>query len=328
MKAIEVIIDSKEKTCLQVFSCSVPKIKDNEVLIKIHAAGVNHADLFQAAGKYPPPDGASSILGLEAAGEIVEIGKAVKGWSKGQRVCALLEGGGYAQYVAVAAGQILEIPDNMSFIEAASLPEVVFTVWYNLFDIAKIKEGQSLLVHGGASGIGTMAIQMAKAFNIDCYVTAGSKEKCEILENLGAKKAICYKDEDFVDIVKDQTNGRGVDVVLDMVGADYFQENLKILSYGGTFISIAFLSGSRADINLAPLVFKNINWVGTTIRNKSEALKADIAKNIRKFIFPQIENGNIKPIVDSVFDLSDAQMAHEYMQSRKHIGKIILNCTV
>jgi putative PIG3 family NAD(P)H quinone oxidoreductase len=318
MKAIEVVA-AGDQARLVLAECEMPATAPHEVLIKVMAAGVNRADILQKKGKYKPPSGASAILGLEVAGEVVETCYQSSGFKVGDRVCALLEGGGYAEYVSVNAGQVLPIPAGLDSVQAASLPEAVFTVWSNLFDHADMKAGQSLLVHGGTSGIGVMAVQMAKAFGIRCFATAGSDKKCEFLRQLGVEKAINYKTQDFV------TEVGSVDVVLDMVGGDYFPRNIKVLAQGGKLLSIAFLGGAKAEVNFAEVLFKNLTIMGTTLRSKTQEQKAQMAENIRKHVWPLIESGQIKPVVDSVFALEDAEKAHELMESSGHIGKIVLN---
>jgi NADPH2:quinone reductase len=319
MKVIEVV-GRGDNSALEIAKREIPVPKSGEVLIKVHAAGVNRADILQKKGKYPAPQGASDILGLEISGEIKELGSSVTGWKVGDKVCALLEGGGYAEYAVAHSTQILPIPSNLDYIQAASLPEACFTVWSNLFFHAKMLAGETLLVHGGTSGIGVMAVQIAKAFGIKCFATAGTDEKCQFLRELGVDFAINYKTEDFVEKIDE---GK-VDVVLDMVGGDYFQRNFNVLSYGGRLVCISFLQGAKAEINFTPLLVKNLTIMGTTLRNKPQEFKAEIAKELREKLWPLIENGTVKPVIDSVFLLEQAEQAHELMQSSQHMGKIVL----
>lgn len=302
----------------------MPSINTGEVLIKVEAAGVNRADLFQVAGKYPPPAGASDIPGLEVAGEIIQTGKDVTGWKIGDKVAALLAGGGYAEYAAAPAVQLLPIPSGLSAIEAASLPEACFTVWLNLFNKAKLQSGDTILIHAGASGIGTLAIQCAKAFGITVLVTAGNKEKCEACEALGAKRAINYHKEDFVHVVQEETEGRGVTLVLDIVGGEYIQRNLKCLGLNGTMISLAFLQGATATVNFAPLLMKNLTLMGSTLRSQSLEHKATLRDAIYANLWPKVETGVIVPVIDRVLPLKEATAAHHIMQSNQNIGKIVL----
>lgn len=289
----------------------------HEVLIKVHAAGLNRADLLQRKGKYPPPDGASDILGMEVAGKIAALGSAVTGFAIGDNVCALLEGGGYAQYALAAATQTLPIPQGLDYVQAASIPEAAFTVWSNLFDIANLKTTETLLIHGGASGIGVMAIQIAAAFGIKCYATAGSDKKCTFLEQLGAI-AINYNKQNFSETIND------IDVIIDIVGGSYFQKNLNILNKYGRLICLSFLGGAKAEVNFTPMLVKNLQITGTTLRNKSKEEKASICLKLKENIWPLLENGTIKPIIDSVFNIDDVEKAHQYMQDNKNTGKIIL----
>lgn len=320
MKTVEVK-GKGDNTHLAIGSRDIPTPNLGQVLIEVSESGVNRADILQRQGKYPPPQGVSDILGLEVAGKIVKIGKDVKTFKEGDKVCALLEGGGYAQFAVANAACVLTIPDNMSYIEAASLPEALFAAYSNLFFYAKMQKGESLLMHGGTSGIGVIAIQIAKEFGIKCFATAGSKEKCEFLNSLGVDLAINYKEQDFVETVK---QAGGVDVVLDMVGGDYFQKNLSVLKQSGRLISIAMQNGAKTDIDFAPLLLKNLTIIGTTLRNKPVDFKASIAKDLITLALPKIASGRIKPVIDSVFSIDEAQKAHDLMQSGRHIGKIVL----
>lgn len=320
MKTVEVL-GMGGNARLEIGSRDIPTPSLEQVLIKVHAAGVNRADILQKQGKYPPPKGASDVLGLEVSGQVVEVGEGVKGLKKGDKVCALLDGGGYAEYAIANQACVLPIIDNMSFEQAASLPESLFTAWSNIFTHANMKEGECLLFHGGTSGVGVMALQIAKEFGIKCYATAGSKEKCDFLNNLGVDKAINYKEQNFVEIIKESG---GVDVVIDMVGGDYWTKNLKLLKKGGRLISIAMINGAKAEINFVPLLINNLTLKGTTLRSKPIDFKASIQKELVQNIMPKLKDGAIKPIVDSVFDIEDVEKAHNLMLSSQHIGKIVL----
>jgi len=304
----------------------LPNPLPHELLIKTCAAGINRADIFQRNGLYPPPKGASDILGLEVSGIIEKIGERVTNFKVGDKVCALLEGGGYAEYAVAPASQTLKVPANYDFIEAAALPEALFTVYSNIFYHAKMQKGESLLIHGGASGIGTFFVQIAREFGIKSYATAGSDEKCRFVEGIGASAAINYKNTDFVDAVRELTAGEGVGCIIDIVGGDYFNRNLKTLSQNGRLICLSFLQGSKVEANLAPLLFKNLAIMGTTLRSKAIQQKAEIAKDLKKNIWPLLEGGKIKPVISKVFDFQNVADAHKLMESGQHVGKIILKC--
>ena len=313
-----------EPEVLAVKKGHIPEPEEGEVLIRVQAAGVNRPDIFQRQGAYPPPPGASPILGLEVAGEVVHTGKGVGAWSVGNKVCALTNGGGYAEYVAVPAGQCLPVPAGLSVEEAAALPETFFTVWANVFERAGLKPGEAFLVHGGSSGIGTTAIQMANALGAKVFTTAGSDAKCEACRTLGADTVINYLAQDYVEVIDAATGGRGVDVVLDMVGGDYIDRNLKVAARDGRIVSIAFLKGSRVEVDMLPVLLKRLTITGSTLRPRSTEAKAGIARNLRKTIWPLIERGEIRPLIAARFPLKDATQAHKLMESSKHIGKIIL----
>jgi putative PIG3 family NAD(P)H quinone oxidoreductase len=301
-----------------------PSTGDDDVLIKVSAAGVNGPDIMQRKGLYPPPPGASPVLGLEVAGEITETGSRVTSWQPGDAVCALVPGGGYAEYVRTKAAHCLPIPGGLDLTEAASLPETFFTVWSNLFDRAHMKAGESLLVHGGSGGIGVTAIQIAKAKGVTVFTTAGSKEKCQACMDLGADAAINYREEDFVEKIKESTQGKGVDVILDMVGGDYINRNLKSLALEGRLVTIAFSAGHKADISIAPLMTKRLTWTGSTLRPQSDEAKASIAESLKKNIWPLIEDGSIRPVIYKTYPIAEAEQAHRLMESSRHIGKILL----
>ena len=309
---------------LYLASGKVPNVRKDEILIKVHAAGVNRPDILQRIGVYAPPADASKILGLEASGQVAAFGKEVEGWSIGDRVCALCNGGAYAEYVAVPIGQCLPIPDNLSFLEAAGLPETFFTVWSNVFQCAGLKAGESLLVHGGGSGIGVTAIQFAKALGAEVYVTTRTAEKCLACEDLGATLAINVCEEDFVDEVMIATDKKGVDVILDMVGGEYIQKNIACAALNARLVSIAFLKGAKTEVNFMQIMLKRLTLTGSVLRPKSSEVKALIAAELRQFIWPLLFSGQITPCVDRIFNLSDVADAHRYMESNKHFGKIIL----
>lgn len=297
---------------LEIKEIPVPVAGLDEVLIRVHAAGVNRPDLLQRIGKYPPPPGISDTPGLEVAGEIV---------GTGEKVCALVAGGGYAEYVAAPKGQCLPVPAGLSMIEAAALPETVFTVWNNVFVRGALKPGETLLVHGGASGIGTTAIQMAKAHGARVIITAGSDEKCAACIKLGADQAVNYKTQDFGEVLSD------IDVVLDMVGGDYVPKNLKILRDDGRHISIASMNGAKAEIDIRTIMQKRLVLTGSTLRNRSVTEKTELAQGIHETVWPWIEAGKIKPEIYKEFPLAEAAKAHESLEKGDHFGKIVLTVT-
>ncbi len=298
-----------------------PEPGPGEILIKVAAAGINRPDLMQRAGLYQPPPGAPETLGLEAAGEVEEVGAGVTRWKRGDQVTALLAGGGYATYALADQGSVLPAPAGLSTIEAAALPETVFTVWANVFEAGALKPGETLLVHGGASGIGTIAIQMAKAHGARVFATAGDAAKCAVCAKLGADRAINYRSEDFEAIVGDLG---GADVVLDMVGGPYLQKNLNLLNNQGRCVMIAFLQGPRAEVNLIALMLKRLTLTGSTLRARSKQEKARIAREVERVVWPWIETGKVRPLIDSTFPLADAEAAHARLQSGAHAGKIVL----
>jgi len=302
----------------------VPAPGGGEVLIRVAAAGVNRPDLLQRQGKYPPPPGAPDIIGLEVAGTVVGTGVAADPWKPGDRVCALVAGGGYAEYCSAPAAQCLPIPSGFSMIEAAAMPETFFTVWTNVFERGRLQPGESLLVHGGASGIGTTAIMLGKAFGATVYATAGSADKCAACERLGAVRAINYKAEDFVEVVRDLTRDRGVDVILDMVGGDYVARNLEALALEGRIVQIAFLRGTRAEINLTPLMQKRLTFTGSTLRPRTVEQKGAIARALHQHVWPKLETGGVRPVIHATFPLVDAAKAHAELERGEHVGKIVL----
>lgn len=302
----------------------LPALNDGEVLVRVAAVGVNRPDVSQRQGSYPPPKDASPILGLEVAGEIVAVAPGVAGYSVGDRICALTNGGAYAEYCAVPAGQALPFPKGYDAVRAAALPETFFTVWANLFQMAGLTEGESVLIHGGSSGIGTTAIQLARAFGAEVYVTAGSAEKCQACEKLGAKRAINYKEEDFVEIIKAET-GQGVDIVLDMIGAAYFEQNLASLAKDGCLSIIAFLGGAIAEkANLTPIMVKRLTVTGSTMRPRTAEEKRAIRDDLVAQVWPLLDEGKVAPVVYRTFAFEDVVEAHKLMEDGSHIGKIML----
>ncbi len=298
-----------------------PEPGPGEVLIRVAAAGVNRPDLTQRAGFYPPPPGAPETLGLEVSGVIESVGDGVTRWHEGDEVCALLPGGGYATYAIAHEGSVLRVPKGISLIEAAGLPETVFTVWANVFESGALKPGETFLVHGGASGIGTTAIQMAKAHGARVFATAGDAEKAKLCEKLGATRGINYRTEDFETVLRDEG---GADVVLDMVGGPYVQKNLDLLRDHGRCVMIAFLKGPQAEVNLMRLMLKRLTLTGSTLRARPNEEKARIAREVERVVWPWIEAGKVKPIIDSTFPLAEAEQAHARLQSGGHAGKVLL----
>jgi len=302
----------------------LPRPAAGEVLVAVEAAGVNRPDVFQRQGGYAPPPGSSDLPGLEIAGHVAALGENVTEWRVGDGVCALVAGGGYAGYCTVPVPQCLPVPKGYDMVRAAAIPETFFTVWTNVFDRGRLKAGESFLVHGGSSGIGTTAIQLAHSFGARVFATAGDAEKCAACKRLGADLAIDYRREDFVDVLTKATDGRGVDVILDMVGGDYIARNLKILALEGRLVQIAFLKGSTAELNLTPLMLKRQTLTGSTLRSRSIAEKGAIAKALHKNVWPLLESGKVAPVIHATFPLVKAADAHRLMESSGHIGKIVL----
>ena len=309
---------------LKLVDIPVPTPGPGEVLIRIHAAGVNRADAVQRMGHYPPPPGESEILGLEAAGTIAAVGDGVTNFAVGDEVCALLAGGGYATYCTVNALQVMPIPKGYSMVQAAALPECFMTVWTNVYDRGHLKDDETFLVHGGSSGIGTSAIMLAAHRGSTVFATAGSADKCQACVDLGAKRAINYRDEDFVEVIKEETGGKGVDVILDMVGGDYIPRNLSIMAPEGRHVSIAFLNGPKAEISVTDIMLKRLTLTGSTLRARPPEFKGQVAQSVVDNVWPALEAGAFAPIIDSVMPLADAAAAHERIESSQHIGKIIL----
>ncbi|MFK8250304.1 NAD(P)H-quinone oxidoreductase [Ancylobacter terrae] len=302
----------------------VPVAGKGQILVKVAAAGVNRPDVMQRKGFYPPPPGAPDIPGLEIAGTVVALGEGVTRWKTGDEVCALVSGGGYAEYCLAEVGSTLPVPAGLSLAEAAAIPETFFTVWTNVFDLAGLKAGENFLVHGGTSGIGTTAIQLAKAFGARVFATAGSTEKCDVCRNLGADVAIDYKTEDFVAVIKEATSGKGVNVILDMVGGSYIARNYEAAAPQGRIVQIAFMEGSKVQIDYMRLMLKRLSHMGSTLRSRPNAEKAAIAASLEAKVWPLLAAGTVKPVMDRAFPLADAAGAHARMESSAHVGKIVL----
>ncbi|KAF0223827.1 MAG: NADPH2quinone [Rhodospirillaceae bacterium] len=303
---------------------SLPLPALGQVLIKVAAAGINRPDVLQRQGAYPAPPGASDLPGLEVSGTVAGLGEGVDQWCLGDSVCALTAGGGYAQFVTADARHCLPIPDDLEFVAAAALPETLFTVWHNVFERGGLKAGEKFLVHGGGSGIGTTAIQVAKALGATVFATAGGGAKCAACRQLGADRAIDYQTEDFVEVIKAETGGKGVDVILDMVGGDYLPRNVKCLGFDGRLVNIAFLKGPVAEMNMMPVMLKRLTLTGSTLRPQSDAAKARMAEGLKATVLPLVAAGQVRPLIHAVFPLEQAAQAHELMESNTHVGKIVL----
>jgi len=323
MKAIQVENPGQDYA-LKLAEADKPAPATSEVLIKVAAAGLNHADMAQAKGLYPPPPGASQILGMEVSGTVQALGGGVSNCEIGDEVCALIPGGGYAEYAVASALCVLPVPKGVSLVDAAALPEVHFTVWTNLMDAARLRTGETVLVHGGSSGIGTAAIQMLRTRGHRVFATAGSAGKCVACENLGADRAINYREEDFVEVVRKETDGRGADVILDMVGGDYIQRNMSAAAIWGRIVNIAYQSGMQANVNFAPMLLKRLSLLATTLRARSPQEKGAIRDALLREVWPLLDCGKIKPVVDHIFPLAEAQAAHARMAKSEHIGKLLL----
>ncbi|MEM9030213.1 MAG: NAD(P)H-quinone oxidoreductase [Pseudomonadota bacterium] len=304
---------------------AVPQPSDGEILVKVAAAGVNRPDVQQRMGRYNPPPGTTQVPGLEIAGEVVALGAGTSRYQVGDKVCALVAGGGYAEYCVAPEPQVLPVPAGLSLLEAGGVPETFFTVWTNVFDRGRLQSGETLLIHGGTSGIGTTAIQLAREFGARVFVTAGSAEKCQACRDLGAERAINYRDEDFVSVVKELTDRKGVDVILDMVGGDYVPRNIDSLAVEGRLVQIAWLGGSEVSANFMKLMLKRLTWTGSTLRPRSVEQKAEIARSLEAKVWPLIAAGKVKPVMYQTFPLSEAADAHRLMESSVHIGKIMLS---
>jgi putative PIG3 family NAD(P)H quinone oxidoreductase len=324
MKAIEIIKPGGPEV-LQPVERETPEPGDGEILVRVRAAGVNRPDCLQRQGGYPPPPGASDIPGLEIAGEVMALGKGVDQFRIGDSVCGLVAGGGYAEFCPVHQTNALPLPSGFSFSEAAAIPETYFTVWHNVFQRGGLKKGETFLVHGGSSGIGTTAIQLAKEFGATVFATAGSADKCKACLELGADRAINYKTEDFVKVLKDETDGAGVDLILDMVGGDYIDRNFDAAAIEGRIVQIAFLNGAVAQANFSRLMLKRLTHTGSTLRARTIEFKADIASELRQHVWPLLNRRAVQPVMDTLFPLEKASAAHSRMEEGQHIGKIVLD---
>ena len=304
----------------------VPRPQAGEVLVKVHAAGVNRPDIMQRQGGYNPPPGASPVPGLEISGTIAEVAPGVAGWKVGDQVCALVSGGGYAEYCVAPAPQCLPVPKGLSLVEAAGLPETYYTVWTNVFQRGRLKAGETFLVHGGSSGIGTTAIQLAREFGARIFATVGNAEKAIVCRDLGAESVINYRDEDFVEAVRELTDGKGVDLILDMVGGPYIERNIEALAVEGRLVQIAFQQPSKVEIDFLPVMLKRLTITGSTLRPRTVEQKAEIAAELRAKVWPLIEAGKVRPLIYKTFPLAEAAAAHALMETSTHIGKILLIC--
>ena len=323
MKAIE-ILEPGGPEMLRPRARPVPEPAEGEVLVRVAAAGVNFPDVAQRRGNYPPPPGASDLPGLELSGEVVALGPGVSGPAPGEAVCALVSGGGYAEYCAVPVPQCLPVPDGLDMVQAAALPETFFTVWTNLFDGGRLKAGETVLIHGGSGGIGTTAIQIARAFGARVFATARTAEKCAFCEALGAERAINYAEEDFVAVARELTEKRGVELILDMVGGDYLARNIRALAVEGRLVQIAVQRGAEATIPLGLLMVKRLVLTGSTLRPRTVAQKGAIADALREGVWPLLAEGSVRPVIHTTFALDEAARAHALMESSAHIGKIVL----
>ncbi|MDE1461777.1 NAD(P)H-quinone oxidoreductase [Spartinivicinus poritis] len=323
MKAVEITSPGGPEV-LSIAERTTPEPKTGEVLIKVAAAGINAPDLLQRKGKYPPPPDASDIPGLEVAGEVVKVGEHVTQLNVGDNVCALLSGGGYAEFAVAAADLCLPIPKNFSMVEAAALPETFFTVWHNVFERGQLTAGETLLIHGGSSGIGTTAIQLAIAKGATVFVTAGTKEKCDLCLKLGTSAAINYREEDFVEKIKNLTENKGVNLIVDMVGGDYFSRNLSCLTVEGRLVQIGMQHGATSEISLWQIMSKRLTITGSTLRVRSVKDKAKITAALKQEVWPLLNSGTVKPVIYSTFPLAEAKQAHQLMEDGKHAGKVVL----
>jgi putative PIG3 family NAD(P)H quinone oxidoreductase len=323
MTAIE-IAEPGGPEVLRAVQRAVPRPADGEVLIRVDAAGVNRPDVLQRRGHYPPPPGASDIPGLEVAGTIVDIGAASSRWQVNDRVCALVAGGGYAEYCVAPGAQCLPIPENLDVVSAAAIPETFFTVWTNLFQRGGLRAGERVLIHGGTSGIGTTAIQLSHVLGAVVYATAGSDDKCAACQRLGAAVAINYHDSDFVDAIRRETNGAGVDVILDIIGGDYFNRNIECLAINGRLVQIGLLGGSTTTIDLGRVMRRRLTITGSTLRIRTVEEKGALARELEMHVWPLLAAKRVAPVIDRTFLLTDASTAHQRMEQGEHIGKLVL----
>ena len=310
---------------LQLRECDVPEAGPGEVLVRVAAAGVNRPDVAQRQGRYAPPPGASPHPGLEVSGYIAALGAGATGFAVGDQVCALANGGGYSEYVCVPCGQCLPIPAGLSMVQAAALPETLFTVWANVFELGGLKRGESFLVHGGSSGIGTMAIQVAAAWGARVFATAGTAKKCRACRDLGAERAVNYREEDFVAVINERTGGAGIDLILDMVAGPYLSRNVAVAAPRGRIVMIAALGGPTAEIAVFPVLAKRLLITGSLLRPRTRPEKAALAEALRKNIWPLLQTGAVRPVIYRVFPLAEVASAHTLMESSEHIGKIVLS---
>ncbi len=323
MKVVD-ISEYGDADVLEITERPIPEPTSGEVLIKVAAAGLNRADVMQRNGQYPPPPGASDLLGLEVSGTIAAVAPDVNSVAVGDEVCALLAGGGYAEYCTAAASSCLPIPKTLNIVEAGAVPETFFTVWTNVFIRGNLKRGERILIHGGTSGIGTTAIQLAAALGSQVCATAGSKEKCDAAIELGADCAINYREADFVEEIKTWTSGQGVDVILDIVGGAYIPKNIKCLAMEGRLVIIATQGGLKSEINVLPIMLKRLTVTGSTLRSRTVSQKAEIAQELRKHAWPLLDSGDVKPVIDSIFPMTQVRDAHRRLESGTHIGKVLL----
>lgn len=318
-----VAVDTDDRS-ISIERGPVPPPAADELLIKVSMAGLNRADLLQRQGLYPPPEDASPIMGLEVAGEVLAVGTEVSGWQVGDKVCALTHGGGYADYTVAPAGQSLPVPEGISMEQAAALPEALLTVWHNLYQRCGLQAGENVLIHGGASGIGTLGIGICKALGAQVYTTAGSEEKCRALEAMGAVRAINYSTEDFEQVLAELDMKNRINVILDIAGGDFIQKNINVAAPEGRIVNIAFIRGAKAEVNFGPMLMKRLTLTGSTLRAQTFAQKAVMVEEIIDKIYPHIASGAIRPVIDRVFPLEQAEQAQEHMQSGRHMGKILL----
>lgn len=309
---------------LRLATGPTPSPQPGEVLIRVEAAGINRADVLQRKGLYPPPEDASPILGLEVAGTVASLGAGVQDCREGDSICALTHGGGYAQYAVAPVGQCLPVPDGYDMVSAAALPEALLTIWHNLYQRAQLQPGERVLIHGGASGMGTMGVMMSRALGAEVYTTAGTDQKCSRLQALGATRAINYRTEDFEAVLAELGVANSIDVILDMIGGDYIQKNLNVAAPEGRIVNIAYMGGFKAEVNFAPLLLKRVTMTGSTLRAQSFEQKRVMVEEIIEHVYPHLRNGDIKPIVDSTFALADAGAGQQRMLAGEHMGKIIL----
>jgi putative PIG3 family NAD(P)H quinone oxidoreductase len=324
MKAVEISEPGGPRVLVEA-ERPVPEPGEGEILVRVKCAGVNRPDVLQRMGAYPPPPGASDIPGLEVAGTVEKAGPGADRFREGEAVCALVPGGGYAEFATVHETNALPLPSGFTFSEAAAIPETYFTVWHNVFQRGGLREGERFLVHGGTSGIGTTAIQLAKAFGATVYATAGSAEKCRECERLGADRAINYREEDFVTAVKDASGGEGADVILDMVGGDYIERNYSAAAVDGRIVQIAFLGGRKAEVDFSKLMVKRLTHTGSTLRTRSVEFKAGLAAELHEKVWPLLADRKVQPVMDRIYPLFEAWRAHDRMEGGEHVGKIVLD---